>query len=124
MIGRALDANNDIFMSRRRIAVVSDGAEVVQHVRSRLLFYLGECSWATNVGVPYFQRIFVKPMNLPQTEAILKSVILKSSNVLKLLDFSMQYTSSNRQLGVAYQAETTYGVIVGATLNTVQGVPV
>lgn len=124
MIGRALDANNDIFMARRRIAVVSDGAEAVQHVRSRLLFYLGECSWAVDVGVPYFQRIFVKPMNLPQTEAILKSVVLNSPNVLKLLDFSMQYTSSNRRLGVAYQAETTYGVIVGATLNTVQGVPV
>lgn len=124
MIGRALDESNDIFMSRRRIAVVSDGAEVVQHVRSRLLFYLGECAWSVDTGVPYFQRVFVKPMNLPETEAILKSVILKSPNVAKLLDFSMSFNSANRMLAVAWQAETTYGVLVGATLNTVKGVVV
>lgn len=124
MIGRALNENNDIFMLRRSIAVVSDGAEVVQHVRSRLLFYLGECVWAVNTGVPYFQRVFVKPMNLPQVEAILKSVILKSPGVSKLLDFSMSFNSANRQLAVAWQAETTYGVVVGATLNTFKGVVV
>lgn len=121
MIGRALDANNDIFVNRRRIAVVDEGAEVVQHVRSRLLFYLGECSWAVDIGVPYFQQIFVKPINLPQVEAILKAVIIKSPNVLQLLDFSMVYSSSTRKLAVSYQAETTYGIVVGATLNTVQG---
>jgi hypothetical protein len=124
MIGRALDANNDIFLDRNRLAMVSDGAEVVQHVRSRLLFYLGECAWDTTAGVPYFQRIFVKPMNLPQTEAILKAVIIRSPGVAQLLDFTMAYTSANRQLAVTYKAETTYGVVVGATLNTIKGVPV
>ena len=44
MKSRALNANNDIYLSRRSIATVKDGAEVVQHVRSRLLFYLGECA--------------------------------------------------------------------------------
>ena len=122
MLGRALDENNDIFVSRRRIAVVSDGAEVVQHVRSRMLFYLGECAWSVATGVPYFQRIFVKPMNLPQTEAILKSVILKSPAVSKLLDFSMSFNSVDRKLAVVWQAETIYGVVVGATLNTIKGV--
>ncbi|MCY1456088.1 hypothetical protein D9M71_732850 [compost metagenome] len=124
MISRALDAKNDIFLNRNRIAVVSDGAEVVQHVRSRLLFYLGECTWDTTAGVPYFQRIFVKPLNLPQVEAILKAVIIQSPNVAKLLDFSMAYTSSTRQLVVAFEAETTYGVVFGATVNTIKGVSI
>ena len=122
MIGRALDENNDIFLQRRRIAVVSDGAELVQHVRSRLLFYLGECSWSTTSGVPYFQRIFVKPMNLPQTEAILKSTILRTEGVQQLLDFRMSFNSTTRRLAVVFQAETTYGVVEGATLNTNAGV--
>ena len=124
MLGRALDENNDIFMQRGRIAVVKDGAELVQHVRSRLLFYLGECSWATNEGVPYFQRIFVKPMNLPETESILKSEILNTTGVRRLLDFQMTYSSRTRRLGVVYQAESTYGVITGATLNTNAGVTI
>lgn len=121
MLSRALDSNNDIFVTRGRIAVVQDGAEVVQHVRSRLLFYLGECSWATDKGVPYFQQIFVKPMNLPQVESILKAVIIKSPGVLKLLDFSTAYSSTTRKLAIAWQAETTYGVVSDASLNTIQG---
>lgn len=122
MIGRALDENNDIFLQRRRVAMATDGAELVQHVRSRLLFYLGECSWSTASGVPYFQQIFVKPMNLPQTESILKSVILRTEGVQRLLDFRMSFNSSNRQLAVVFQAESDYGVIEGATLNTKAGV--
>ena len=124
MISRALDAKNDIFLSRNRIALVSDGAEVVQHVRSRLLFYLGECTWDTSAGVPYFQRIFVKPLNLPQVEAILKAIVIQSPQVSKLTDFSMAYTSSTRRLVVAFEAETTYGVVFGATVNTIKGVAV
>lgn len=124
MISRALDAKNDIFLNRNRIALVDEGAEVVQHVRSRILFYLGECPWDTTAGVPYFQRVFVKPLNLPQVEAILKAVVIQSPGVLKLTDFSMAYTSSTRQLAVAFEAETTYGVVFGATINTIKGVSV
>lgn len=122
MIGRALDENNDIFLRRSQIATVKDGAELVQHVRSRLLFYLGECAWATDQGVPYFQRIFVKPMNLPETESIFKAEILNTTNVQRLTDFQMTYNSANRRLAVVFEAETTYGVVTGATLNTSAGV--
>lgn len=121
MISRALDSNNDIFVQRRAIALVSDGAEVVQHVRSRLLFYLGECSWAVNTGVPYFTRVFIKPMNLAEVESILKSVIILTPGVQKLLDFKMSFNSTTRQLAVAFEAETTYGVVTGATLNNFNG---
>lgn len=124
MKSRALDENNDIFIRRRSIAFVEDGAEVVQHVRSRLLFYFAECAWDTSAGVPYFQRVFVKPMNLPDTEAILKATIIETFGVLRLLDFTMTFNSTTRRLAVAYEAETTYGVVIGATLNTFRGVSV
>jgi hypothetical protein len=124
MKSRALDSNNDIFVRRRSIALVSDGAEVVQHVRSRLLFYLGECSWAVTSGVPYFTRVFVKPMNLAEVEAILKSVIILTPGVNELLDFKMSFNSTTRKLAVAFEANTTYGVVAGATLNNFKGVTI
>ena len=74
--------------------------------------------------MPYFTRIFVKPMNLPETEAILKSVIRKSPNVQQLLDFSLAYATNTRKLAITYEAVTTYGVVVGATLNTMNGVTI
>lgn len=122
MLGRALDENNDIFLRRGSISTVKDGAELVQHVRSRLLFYLGECSWATDKGVPYFQRVFVKPMNLPETESIFKAEILNTQGVQRLTDFQMTYNSANRRLAVVFEADSVYGVITGATLNTNAGV--
>lgn len=117
MLSRALDANNDIFPRQGAIALVSDGAEVVQHVRSRLLFYMEECAWDQTAGVPYFQRIFVKPADLAQTESLLKTEIIKTPGVATLIDFAMKFDSGTRKLTVTWKAETTYGTVVGATIN-------
>lgn len=112
MIGRALDSNNDLIVSGGRLAVVTDGAEVVQHVRSRLLFYLGEWFLDTEAGVPYFQKIFTKPANIALVESILKIVILRTPGVLKLTEFSSGYDGGSvRKLTVTFGAETIYGVI-------------
>lgn len=42
MIGRALDSNNDLIIEGGQLKLVSDGAEAIQHVRTRLQFYLEE----------------------------------------------------------------------------------
>ena len=55
MIGRALDSNNDLVVQPGKLKTVEEGAEVVQHVRSRLLFYLGEWFLDIHAGVPYFK---------------------------------------------------------------------
>lgn len=117
MKSRALNADNDIFKERGAIALVSDGAEVVQHVRSRLLFYYQECVWDTEAGVPYFQRIFQKPADLSGAEAILKAEIIQTPGVAELLDFGLEFNRQTRFLRVTWQARTTYGSVVGATLN-------
>ena len=112
MIGRALDSNNDIMVRGGSLLTVADGAEIVQHVRSRLLFYLGEWFLDIDAGVPYFQEIFTKPANLANIESIFKSKILRTPGVQKLTDFSMTYEGgSSRTLSVSFSAETTFGFI-------------
>ncbi len=112
MIGRALDSNNDLIISGGRLAVVTDGAEVVQHVRSRLLFYLGEWFLDNEAGVPYFQQIFTKPANIALVESILKTTIIQTPGVLKLTEFASSYEGKSvRRLTVTFAAETIYGVI-------------
>lgn len=117
MRSRALDSNNDIFAERAAIAWVGDGAEVVQHVRSRLLFYAGECVWDITAGVPYFQRIFQKPADLAEAEMLLKTEVIRTLGVLELTDFGLEYNRNTRQLRVTWAANTTYGSVVGATVN-------
>lgn len=121
MICYALDAGNNMFLDNQgNIATVSNGAEVVQLVRSRLLFYMGECSWDINAGVPYFQRILGKPAQLDETEAILKAEILQTTGVAALTDFALEFDSTKRLVTITFEAETTYGEIVGATINDVR----
>lgn len=111
MISRALNANNDIFVENGSFRTVTDGAEVLQHVRSRLLFYRGEWFLNLSSGVPYFESIFVKPANLANVESILKSTILNTPGVEKLIAFSMNYDNNARALSVTFTAETVYGEI-------------
>lgn len=113
MIGRALDSNNDLVLAPKgSLKLVSDGAEVLQHVRTRLKFLLGEWFLDLKAGTPYFQEIFTKPANLANIESIFKSRILSTPEVSRLTEFSMDYDGgSNRKLIVSFSAETIYGNI-------------
>lgn len=112
MIGRALDSNNDLIVKDGRLRVVEDGAQVVQAVRSRLIFYLEEWFLDTKAGTPYFQKIFTKPADLANIESIIKTRILRTPEVSKLIEFSMDYAGGSvRKLTIDFSAETTYGII-------------
>ena len=91
MIGRALDSNNDLIIEKGNLKLVEDGAETVQHVRTRLQFYLGEWFLDITAGTPYLQQVFTKPVNLANIESILKTRILNTPTVSKLIEFSLDY---------------------------------
>jgi hypothetical protein len=112
MIGRALDSNNDLIIESGQLKLVEDAAEAIQHVRTRLQFYLEEWFLDLNSGTPYFQQIFTKPANLANIESIFKSRILNTPEIKTLTEFSMDYEGGSvRRLTVSFSAETTYGVI-------------
>ena len=112
MIGKALDKNNDLIIQNGQILTVSDAAEVVQHVRTRLYFYLEEWFLDLSSGTPWLQEIFTKPVNLANIESIFKSRIINTIGVEKLIDFSMDYEGgSSRLLTVNFSAETNFGII-------------
>jgi hypothetical protein len=114
MISRALNSDNDLQLVGGQIHRVSDGPEVLQAVRSRLLFYRGEHFMDTTVGVPYFQQILVKPANLPLFESLLKSEILGTVGVEELLSFSVDFNKLTRRSSVSFSARTTFGEIVNS----------
>lgn len=118
MIGKALNKDNDIFVENGSIKTVSSGAEVVQHVRSRLRLFRGEYALDNEAGTPWFQDIFVKPAVQRKIESIIKQKILETPEVSKIVEFSIEeFNPDTRFLQINFSAETTYGEIIGETLN-------
>lgn len=119
MISYGLDSNNDLIVENGAFKTVEDGAETVQHVRTRLLFYLEEWFLDLAAGTAYFQLIFVKPVDLARVESELKTRILQTPEVQSLIEFEMDFNSETRLLNVTFSAETTYGTIdkVKVTIN-------
>ncbi len=112
MIGRALDSNNDLIIRAGQFRLVEESAEAIQHIRTRLQFYLEEWFLDLNSGTPYFQQIFTKPVNLANIESIFKVRILNTPEILRLINFALDYEGgSERKLTVSFSAETTFGVI-------------
>ncbi len=111
MISRALNIDNDLCLRNGSIATVTDAEQVAQHVRTRLLFYLGEWFLDLLKGLPYLQQIFVKPANLPLVESLLKAEIARTPEVNRLISYEMEFNKSTRVLRVAFSAETIHGVI-------------
>jgi len=111
MIGRALNKCNDLFLENGRIGTIQAGDQVVQHVRTRLLTYLGEWFLDINAGLPYFQNIFTKPVNLTLTESVIKNEILQTPDVNKLVSFEFTFDRTKRILEIEFEAETTFGEV-------------
>lgn len=112
MIGHALNADNDIFLGEDgSLAIVEEGAETVQHVRTRLQFFLGEWFLDLFAGTPWFEEILVKPADLGKVDSILRTRILQTPGVEELLSFSMDFDEVSRSLFIEFSAVTIYGVI-------------
>jgi hypothetical protein len=113
MISLALNASNDLELDELTgtIKMVSDGDEVCQQVRTRLLFYLGEWFLDTTVGIPYFQEVFTKPAIISLVESRLKDEIISTPGVLSLDSFATNFNSTTRALTVSFSATTIYGSV-------------
>lgn len=117
MIGKALDSNNDIILQTTGFQVVDKGANTVQHVKTNLMYFLGEWFLNRSTGVPYFTEIFTKPTILNRVESVFKSTILNTQGVRRLISFSLTLDKNERTLTVDFEAETIYDEIIGATIN-------
>lgn len=112
MISLAVDQNNDLIYENGGFATVDEGAEVLQHLKHRLLFYLAEWVLDLGAGTPYTQEIFVKPVNLGNIETIFKNRILRTPEFSFLTEFFLDYEGGDtRQLTVTFSGETSFGII-------------
>jgi hypothetical protein len=105
IICRALDVNHDWEFGAGLNNYVSNNAEVAQDINMNLNMFLGDCFFATNVGIDWFNLLGGK--NELAVNLSINATILNTLGVTGLLQTSTSLV--NRKLNVQYQVQTVYG---------------
>lgn len=108
MIVRRLTSSHDMTFGNG----VSDYAETVeaiaQNVKTRLLLLQEEWFLDISAGVPWLQKIMVKPARLLLTNTIIKRTILKTEGVTGISKYSTSFDRETRALRIATTITTIY----------------
>jgi hypothetical protein len=106
---RRLDVNHDMTFGRGLANFARDAEATAQNVRTRLLLLQGEWFLDVDAGVPYLQRIAVKPADFPFVESVIKQTILDTDGVASMESFEMEYDGTTRELIITTSLTDIYG---------------
>lgn len=85
---------------------------VVQRLRQRLRFFLGEWFLDLRLGIPYFERVFIAAPDLELLTGIYRKVILRTTGVGGLDSLVLRFEKRERILFVTFRARCQDGSIV------------
>ena len=90
-------------------------ADVAQAVKIRLLFVRGE--WFLNrlQGVPYYEQIFIKNVNLGHISALFRQTIIETPGVNEINEFTFEFDGATRLFTLTWAADTDQGEISEVT---------
>lgn len=100
---------NDLAIISNDFSLVESTNQIIQHLTIRLRFFLGEWYLDTNLGVPFYQLIFIKNPNQIQIESVLKQEIVQTFGVERLITFESAYDENNRKYSVKFSAISISG---------------
>lgn len=101
----------DLLEAANQIQQVTELDAVSQAVYSDLKTFLGEYWLNKTIGVPYYEVVFKKGVDLSIIKTLLKNEILKRDDVTEILSFTAEFIGTGRELKVVFSARTTYGTI-------------
>lgn len=112
MIVRQIDSSGDWTYGASKNNYVSSNAAVAQTIACRLRMFLGDCFFATNQGIDWFNFLGGSKNELALQLAI-NAVILNTDNVTGIVLLSMSLDPQTRVFSVAYTVSTTFGNVQG-----------
>lgn len=98
-------------ISTRGVQFVSGSAEIAQTILTRLRLFTGEYVRDITEGTPWMDVVFSKSKSLSSKEAALKSRVLGSPGVVRILTFEMDFEEDERKISVNTSVLTTTGVV-------------
>lgn len=93
-------APNDLIVTEAGLEIVTDALAVGQHVRQRLMTFVGEWFLDNRVGVPWLSRIMARKFDPELAESVVKAEILKTDGVREITAFSVSFSKTTRGLNI------------------------
>lgn len=113
-VSRKLNENNDIFVDNTgNLALIYDEDQVIQAIRTRLSFFLGEYFLDSTIGFPWFELVLKANVNISSIESRIKLEITNTPGFARLTYFKMELSSS-RVLSVVFR-----GIINGQETSNI-----
>jgi hypothetical protein len=97
----------DIAIENNKFILINGADRIRQNLLTRLRTYLGEWFLNINIGIPYYQDVFVKGLPIGQVTGVFKDEITSTPGVDELTKFDAEYVNSNRNLSINF--EVKYG---------------
>lgn len=111
-----MDDNGDIVLDEEGLHFVSGIPGVIQAVRIRMLFVLGEWFLNLDIGIPYWDKILGDDYNEDRVRSIFTAAILDAPGVVAITTLQLQ-RNPDRTLDVTWSATCLFGDTVPDTLN-------
>ena len=91
------------------LETVSDDAATAQEIKTRLLFFKGEGFTDLREGVPYFQEILRKGVDLGRVKAIIRQTIQSHPAIRDVPQIDISLDRATRAASVSFVARTFTG---------------
>lgn len=95
-----------------RLETVDDSAATAQEIKTRLLFFRGEAFTDLREGIPWFQEILVKGVDLARVRAIVRQAILSVPAVLDVPSVDVVLDRTTRAATITWTARTRQGEVI------------
>ena len=91
--------------------------EVVQRLKVKLLWFKNDWIHNINFGIPYFEEVFIKGVDLNDLDDLFRTQISNEDGVQDLLTYSSSFNQATRQLTVNAKVITDSGEIINLSFD-------
>lgn len=105
MAFRNLDENHDWVYGSGKNSYVTENQEIALNLETRLLSFLGNCFFATNEGVDWFNLLDYNKQQ--QLEIAVQGIVIQTPGVTGINSTDI-ILGANRQIKIAYDIQTVY----------------
>ena len=112
----ALNSENDLYFTKNRLTILTGAntdQEILQRIKIRLKFFKDEWFLNSEHGLPYFENILgTKNIDLNILESIFREQLLDIEGVKSVIESSVDYNASNRQILYAFSIASVSNTVI------------